>query len=539
MSDYTGVVTNVGQAKIAAAIGGTALNLTTIRVGDGNGAPITPSPAMTDLVRRVGAAYPIISAGRDPVNANHWRVSALIPVDDGPFDIREIAVFDAAGDMIAIARHVLVEKRSPAQGAAVELVTDIVFPVSETAQVTVQIQPAAAISIFQMLRAGFCVVESATVTAPPGAPALGRTHVIPAGATGAWAGLAGYLAQWNGTAWVAVDVPVGHQVVDQSKTTAARYLSRTATGWAADIPSVVQSGKWNYAVAAGTANALTVTLDPPLSAYTPGLVLRVRAASTNTAAYTLDAGAGAKAVVRYDGTPTQPGDRPPGVISEYIYDPVADAWRLMVLPTRLGGQSIYGTAGSYSFVVPDGVTQVEVEVWGAGGGSGACLGLTNICGSTGGGGGYARKTIKGLTPGSSVAVTIGTGGTGGVASPFAQPGAGGSSSFGAYVSATGGGSGQSASGVLPTFAGSGGTGSGGDVHVSGAPGGLYWIGNGGSVVYAPPGNAYGNPFRQPGSGDGIGLAASNAGDAGTAGITSTGASRNGGAGAPGKVIVRY
>lgn len=199
MSDYIGVPTNIGLAKIAAAIGGTALNLTTVRVGDGNGAPITPNPGMTDLVRRVGNAYPIISAGRDPVNANHWRVTTLIPVADGPFDIREIGVWDAAGDMIAIARHVLVEKRTPAQGAAVELTTDIVIPVSETAQVTVQLQPAAAVSIFQMLRAGFTVVESATLADPPGAPALGRTHVVPAGATGAWNGLAGYLVQWNGT----------------------------------------------------------------------------------------------------------------------------------------------------------------------------------------------------------------------------------------------------------------------------------------------------------------------------------------------------
>ena len=73
---------------------------------------------------------------------------------------------------------------------------------TETAQVTVQIQQGAAVSVFQMLRAGFTVVESATVAAPPGAPAIGRTHIIPAGATGVWNGLAGYLAQWTGAVWV-------------------------------------------------------------------------------------------------------------------------------------------------------------------------------------------------------------------------------------------------------------------------------------------------------------------------------------------------
>lgn len=264
MSDYIGVVTNIGQAKIAAAIGGTALNLATIRVGDGNGAPIVPNPAMTDLVRRVGAAYPIVSSGRDPVNANHWRVTALIPVNDGPFDIREIGVWDAAGDMIAVAKHVLVEKRTPAQGAAVELLTDIVFPVSETAQVTVQVTPVAQISIFQLLRAGFTVVESATVTAPPGAPALGRTHVVPAGATGSWNGFAGYLVQWNGIVWVAVDVPEGFVVVDKSKARWAgnRWLERTAAGWEAGVTRLVQRQPGNFAAAAGTPDDLEIELDP-------------------------------------------------------------------------------------------------------------------------------------------------------------------------------------------------------------------------------------------------------------------------------------
>jgi hypothetical protein len=255
MSDYIGVVTNAGQAKIAAAIGGAALNLTTVRVGDGNGAPIALNPTMTDLVRRVGAAYPIVSSGRDPVNANHWRITTLIPVADGPFDIREIGVWDAAGELIAIARHVLVEKRSPAQGAAVELLTDIVFPVSDTAQVTVQIQPAAAVSIMQMLRAGFTVVESAIVTAPPGAPALGRTHIVPADPTGAWNGLAGNLVQWNGIAWVAVNVPVGFLVVAQDKALddPLRWLRRTAGGWTSAEASETAYGLVRRATAAEVA----------------------------------------------------------------------------------------------------------------------------------------------------------------------------------------------------------------------------------------------------------------------------------------------
>ena len=244
MSEFLGVVTTIGQQKIAAAIGGVALAPTIIRVGDGNGAPITPVEGMADLVRRVGNAYAITSAGRDPANAGAWRFSTVIPVGDGPFDIREIGLFDAAGDMLAIARHVYVEKRTPAQGAAVEIATDIIVPVSETAQISLNIQPDAAISIFQQLRSGFMAVESASLSAPPANPALGATYVVAAAPTGAWAGMAGRLVQWNGNVWVSVSVPVGHLVVaqDQALDAAGRWLRREAGAWVSAVASATAAG---------------------------------------------------------------------------------------------------------------------------------------------------------------------------------------------------------------------------------------------------------------------------------------------------------
>lgn len=233
MSEFVGVVTSLGQAKIAAAIGGAALNLTTIRVGDGGGAEITPNEAMTNLVRRVGGAYPIISSGRDPSNPTHWRVAAVIPAADGPFDIREIGVFDAAGDMIAIARHVRVTKLSPAQGAAIELETEVVFPVSETAQVTVTVPPDGQINLMRLMRAGWLTVNSATVTAPPGVRAIGDTYLVPTGATGAWAQSVGRIVQWDGVTWSGIDAPIGFLIADASAplSSPSRYLRRDATQW--------------------------------------------------------------------------------------------------------------------------------------------------------------------------------------------------------------------------------------------------------------------------------------------------------------------
>lgn len=425
MSDYVGVVTAIGQAKIAAAIGGAALNLTTIRVGDGNGAPIAPSTAMTDLVRRVGAAYAIVSSGRDPVNANHWRVTALIPIGDGPFDIREIGVFDVAGDMIAVARHVLVEKRTPAQGAAVELLTDIVFPVSETAQVAVQVQPAAAVSIFQMLRAGFTVVESATVTAPPGAPALGRTHVVPAEATGAWATFTGYLTQWNGIVWVAANVPEGFLVVAQDKALdhADRWLRRSAGGWVSAMASETAAGMSLRATLAEAASGADVN-----KYVTPAGAKRAALAKT---------------IVRFTAT------------------------------------------GSFSWPVPANVYSIRTKQWAPGGGGG----YNNNGGApSGGGSGAYYEDVWDVVPGQIVTGSLGAPGVGGSASPAQQGQPGGSTTVtvGGVTATTTGGlgglNGATAGGIANAPAGGTYSGTSRGFGINGAPGPIGTIVNGGAIL---------------------------------------------------------
>ncbi len=45
------------------------------------------------------------------------------------------------------------------------------------------------------------VATSATAAAPPASPAEGACYLVPAGASGAWAGAGGKLALWSGGAW--------------------------------------------------------------------------------------------------------------------------------------------------------------------------------------------------------------------------------------------------------------------------------------------------------------------------------------------------
>lgn len=182
------------------------------------------------------------------------------------------------------------------------------------------------------------------------------------------------------------------------------------------------------------------------------------------------------------------------------------------------GYMAYVTPGTYTFVVPSGVTKVKVRVWGAGGGSSASSGAGSYTAGAGGGG-YAERFISGLTPGQSITVTVGAGGTAATAGNRGGPG--GTSSFGAYASATGG----AGADPNPSLGVSGGFGTGGDINIQGQQGsgslastkaGDGGAGGGGGGPMAPGGAGGINPGNFPGGGS-AGAAPGVAGAAGAGG----------------------
>jgi hypothetical protein len=84
----------------------------------------------------------------------------------------------------------------------------------------------------------------------------------------------------------------------------------------------VRAGKVSYAQDIGTVNSLIVNLDPPLDAYTSGLVLRVKVAVTNTAAATTINvnGLGAVTIVRANGAAIDVGELTVNEVVELVYD---------------------------------------------------------------------------------------------------------------------------------------------------------------------------------------------------------------------------
>ncbi|WP_459614361.1 phage tail protein [Bordetella sp. 2513F-2] len=139
---------------------------------------------------------------------------------------------------------------------------------------------------------------------------------------------------------------------------------------------------------------------------------------------------------------------------------VTPAGLVGLMPCR--GIAVYNTPGTFSFARPSGCDHALVYVTGAGAGGG---GSASERAGGGGAGGTAFMRVT-FTDETTVAVTVGRGGSGG---PLGFSGGnGGTSSFGAFCSATGGVGGGVIKGA--PAGGAGGTATGGDLLLAGGAG---------------------------------------------------------------------
>ena len=341
-------------------------------------------------------------------------------------------------------------------------------------------------------------------------------------------------------------------------------------------------------------NAIAAVATPSLTAYAAGATYAFIAANSNTAAATLSIdGLAAKSItkngsatltagdiqigkltwVQYDGTTFQ-------LINNIIYGGSITNGNIVSLTTPLGAASggtglstltansvllgngisavqlvapstsgnvltsngttwssarsliptIQAFTSSGTFTIPASVTKVKVTV--VGGGAGGRSATNSTAQGGGGAGGAAIKVITGLTPGGTVTVTVGAGG--------AADTTGGTSSFGAYCSATGGLSPAFGAGP-PGGGGAGGTATGGDINFTGG------AGCGGNGVSGTVAGTSGNGGASIFGGAGLGIPATNSASTAGAGASGTGAGGGGGTGGPGTggaggsgiVIVEY
>lgn len=324
----------------------------------------------------------------------------------------------------------------------------------------------------------------------------------------------------------------------------------------------VQRGAFNYAgLAGGTANALTATLTVAPGSYTDYLVVTVRVAANNTGGTSLNVnGLGVVPVIGAGHQPLQGGELVAGGFATFAY---STNYSEAILLESTGGAMQVGAAtqplhamqlgqatgrlinvqhfvSGTTYTPTAGTTSTDVEIVG-GGAAGGSTNATSTgqvaIGGGGGAGGYARSRFTSGFSGATI--TIGAGGTAG--SP-----AGGTTSFGALMSATGGAQGASGASTVnsPPFAAIGGLGgigsSGNIVNAFGGQGVVgiaaaaasFVSGGGGQSAFGMGGGALSTQTN-------TGSASPSAGGGGAGALAGANtAAQNGGAGSAGICIVR-
>ncbi len=141
-SQFFAILTNVGMAKQANADAlGLPWKFTDMGVGDANNTDPIPSATQTALINE-WRRRPLNQVRVDPVNPAVIIAEQIIPADEGGHWIREIGLYDADGDLVAVANCAPSFKPVLSQGSGRTQVVRMNFVVSSTGNITLKIDPA-------------------------------------------------------------------------------------------------------------------------------------------------------------------------------------------------------------------------------------------------------------------------------------------------------------------------------------------------------------------------------------------------------------
>ncbi|WP_350312924.1 phage tail protein [Dickeya fangzhongdai] len=143
---YMTLLTQVGATKLANATAlGKMLNITHMGIGDGGGNPTTPDPDQTALINEKRRA-PLNSLSVDPVNPNQIIAEQVIPENEGGFWLREIGLYDADGNLIAVANCPETYKPELKEGSGRIQTVRMILIVSHTDAVALKFDPTVALA---------------------------------------------------------------------------------------------------------------------------------------------------------------------------------------------------------------------------------------------------------------------------------------------------------------------------------------------------------------------------------------------------------
>ncbi|WP_240051882.1 phage tail protein [Pseudomonas arsenicoxydans] len=164
-SQFFAILTNVGMAKQANA---DALSIpwkiTEMGVGDANGTDPIPNAAQTRLINE-WRRRPLNQLKIDPVNPAVIIAEQVIPADEGGKWIREIALYDSDGDMVAVANCAPSFKPVLSQGSGRTQIVRMNFIVTSAGNITLKIDPAIVLASRSYVDAAILEVLPANKTA--------------------------------------------------------------------------------------------------------------------------------------------------------------------------------------------------------------------------------------------------------------------------------------------------------------------------------------------------------------------------------------
>ncbi|KFU68990.1 tail protein [Salmonella enterica subsp. enterica serovar Bareilly str. CFSAN000181] len=454
-NEFYTLLTDRGMAKIASALADKKqIHLQKMAVGDGGGQYYEPTASQAKLRHEVwrGEMNTLTVAPNNP----NWLIAELVlPEDVGGWYVREVGVFDDEGELIAIGKFPESYKPLLPGGCGKQVCIRLIMEVSNTTAVTLTVDPSIVLATRDYVDVRLDEHEHSTNHPDATLTQKGFTQLsnatdsddetkaaTPKAVKAAMAEARNHTHTWNQITGVPDGTLTQKGIVKLNSATDSTSTTEAAT------PSAVKAAmdKANAAAPANHTHVWNQIIGVPDGTLAQKGIVKLNNATDSTSTTEAATPSAVKAAMDKanaaapashihawgqitgvpDGTLTQKGivklnsatdststteAATPSAVKA-AYDKASAA-----APANHSHYQFFTANGT--FTVPDGVTQVFVEMLGGGGGGGGGAvtdgGFAGASGGSGGTCGSTNISIVPVTPGGKYAVIVGAGGVGGVA----------------------------------------------------------------------------------------------------------------------------
>lgn len=131
--EFTLIVTDLGKAKIVEKLlADDKLTFTHVAVGDDDTLHAGDAEALNNEVDRVAVNL----VDTDPTDLDRINIEGVIPIENGPYWVREVGLFDEDGDLIVVGQYPPSYKPVDAEGSARVMVIRVALKISRTEAIT-------------------------------------------------------------------------------------------------------------------------------------------------------------------------------------------------------------------------------------------------------------------------------------------------------------------------------------------------------------------------------------------------------------------